>query len=247
MPTLITTAGLALIASGSAVVINEARMGRSTPQDGVGQFWGTESAILAATDIRTPAGSGGRRRIVSSNPIGRFSDALAQYQLTAPVEAAAYTVSEIGLFASGTLFAYRDEGSGGLLTVTEDITPLIVMEMLFTNGTPTGVTFNSTFQLIPPATRTAPGAVQLAADGDSTSTGAVVLSPAQVAAIAAGAAPSISFASFVEINNGTVNDKAIPPGQLERSQYKRVILTTQTAYDATNPKDSDVLYVIAEA
>ena len=142
-----------------------------------------------------------------------------------------YEANEVGVF--------NDAGELVHYTIYADAEPTL------NKGNPGGITFEIEVVLDPvsgasftvetsiaglgTATLTSIGGVQLSADGDTTSKGAKVVSPAQALAIAQGATTSLSFASSSDINTGTEAAEVISPLGLRGSRYP------QLRYGTTDP------------
>lgn len=96
-----------------------------------------------------------------------------------------YAVGEVGVFSGTTLYAIASQPSseGVLFTKPVNVPYQFAAQFVVDGDEISAVTFNEA-PAVMEATTTMPGVVRLAADGDSTSTGAVAVNPAQVAAIA---------------------------------------------------------------
>lgn len=178
---VITTAGLARQAAamrgGPAVVIDSIRVGS------VG-FATTEAQALALTALV------GATLKTQADPAGVSEGSVVQFTYNDP-SADTYNVTEIGLFDGTDLIAYACDDAGAALISKSAVTAgLIGVTVNFTNATFTG-TFSTPVQLPPTATAAQPGVVRLASNSDTTSTGAVVLSPAQIQARIAAAGVSV--------------------------------------------------------
>ena len=143
----------------------------------------------------------------------------------APSDLAAVTPTRWGLFKGNVLYAIgvappQARKFGGTALILDVSVP--IAGTTITTFTPTN---NITVIAVGSATQTEAGSVQLVPNASSyTQTGAFVLSPAQVQALLT--TVRFPFASSVEINTGTDNAKAIPPGQLAASSYRRVHAST---------------------
>ena len=216
MPVRVTAAGRNLEASGVPIVITEVRYGKSTATDGPGTVYSTEAMIDAATDISTPDSAG--RRIIQMNPIGRFAENVAQWQLSLPVQSDDYTISEAGNFTTDGImysYAYEDFTGTPIITISGDASPLISVEVAYENGTQANVSYVNTYTLTPPATpptSTTPGqlgAMQFAGDDDTDSTDKTKTAAQITKQISDNETSERARATAASINTGTDNDLSL--------------------------------------
>lgn len=246
---VVTTAGAALHASGVATTPTRIEVGQGHVT--------SEAAALARTSLVNPFSPARRNDSPAARASGNQLQTLYQDSTTA-----AYNVREVAVFSGSTLMAYACDDAGGILRGKSSTVPLH-LGVLSTFNTPVNATPAVTLQPFAVATTEDVGAVRLAADGDTTSTGLVVVSPAQAQTIAEAAAKSaapdvedasttqkgiIEVATATEINTGTDNEKAVSPGQLAASRYVQVMKMTQAQYNAlssTAKANKNILYLTA--